>query len=41
MSNSNAKLTIDEIKSIEINILSYEASLCEKHNLRYFLAYRT
>ena len=41
MSNFNAKLTLDEIKSIEINILSYVASLCEKHNLRYFLAYGT
>ena len=35
------KLTLDEIKSIELNILSYVASLCEKHNLRYFLAYGT
>lgn len=35
------KLTLDEIKSIELNILSYVASLCENHNLRYFLAYGT
>ena len=41
MSNFNAKLTLAEIKSIEINILNYVASLCEKHNLRYFLAYGT
>ena len=41
MSNFNAKLTLDEIKSIDLNILSYVTSLCQKHNLRYFLDYGT
>ena len=41
MLNITTKLTLDEIKSIELNILSYVASLCEKHNLRYFLSYGT
>lgn len=41
MSNFNVKLTLNEIKSIELNILSYVASLCKKHNHRYFLAYGT
>ena len=41
MSTRTSKLTLDEIKSTELNILSYVASLCEKYSLRYFLAYGT
>ena len=32
------KLELSEIKDVELGILSYVASLCEKHKLRYFLA---
>lgn len=35
------KLSLEEIKSIEKDILGYVASLCDKNKLRYFLAYGT
>lgn len=34
-------LSLDEIKSIELGILDYVAGICEKHHLRYYLAYGT
>ena len=34
-------LTLDEIKRIELGILDYVVDICEKNNLRYFLAYGT
>ena len=35
------KLELDEIKKIELGILDYVVDICEKNNLRYFLAYGT
>lgn len=35
------KLTLDEIKKIEVDILDYVASICKQHGLTYFLAYGT
>lgn len=37
----NKKLSLDEIKTIEIEILNYITSICDKYNLRYYLAYGT
>ncbi len=34
-------LSLDDIKKIEIGILDYVVSICEKHNLRYYLMYGT
>ena len=34
-------ISLDEAKKIELDILLYFADFCEKHNLRYFLAYGT
>lgn len=33
--------SLDEMKQIELGILDYVSSFCEKHNLTYFLAYGT
>ena len=33
--------TVDELKKIELDILLYFSQFCEKHGLRYFLAYGT
>lgn len=35
------KLSLDEIKRIEVEILNYITSICEEYNLRYYLAYGT
>lgn len=37
----NTKLSLDEIKRKEINILMYIHDLCEKNGVRYFIAYGT
>lgn len=34
-------LSLDDIKRVEIGILDYVVSICEKHNLRYYLMYGT
>lgn len=34
-------LTSQEIKDIELGVLDYVVSMCQKHQLRYFLAYGT
>lgn len=36
-----AKLNIDEIKKLQLDMLIAIADFCEKHNLNYFLAYGT
>lgn len=35
------KLSIDEIKKLQLDMLVYVADFCEKHDLKYFLAYGT
>lgn len=35
------KLSLEEIKKIEVNILDYISDICRKNNLKYFLAYGT
>jgi lipopolysaccharide cholinephosphotransferase len=35
------EITFEELKRIELDILLHVASFCEKHGLRYFLAYGT
>lgn len=35
------KLSLDEIKQTEVNILKYVVDICEKHEIRYFLIYGT
>lgn len=35
------KLSLEEIKKIEVNILDYISDICKKNNLKYFLAYGT
>ena len=35
------KLSLEEIKIIEVNILDHISDICKKHNLKYFLAYGT
>ncbi len=39
--NMAKRLSIDEVKSIEIDILDYIVSLCNAHNITYYLAYGT
>lgn len=35
------KLTLEEIKQIEVMLLKHVANICEEHNIRYFLIYGT
>lgn len=35
------KLSLEEIKMIEVNILDHISDICKKNNLKYFLAYGT
>lgn len=35
------ELTLDELKSIEFNILKHFDAFCKEHNIRYYLAYGT
>ena len=35
------KLSLEEIKMIEVNILDHISTICKKNNLKYFLAYGT
>lgn len=41
MKENRYKLSLDEIKSVELEILKYVVSICDKHKLKYFLAYGT
>ena len=34
-------ISFEELKKVELDILSYFVDFCEKHNLQYFLAYGT
>lgn len=34
-------ISLDEIKKIEVSILDYIVSICNKHNIKYFLSYGT
>ena len=38
---SKEKLSLEEIKKLQLDILIKVADFCEKHNLRYFIAYGT
>lgn len=41
MKDKNTPLTLDEIKKIELEILTAFADFCESHNLKYYLGYGT
>ncbi len=37
----NNKMSVEEIKKVEISILDYISSVCEQNNIKYYLAYGT
>ena len=39
--NSLYKISFDELKSIELDILKYIDSICKEHHIKYYLAYGT
>jgi hypothetical protein len=39
--NVNKRISAQDVKDIEINILDYIDSICKKHHIEYFLGYGT